>query len=98
MIAQRTYGSEQATRDPESALSEQQLGISVVICTYNGAERLPQTLAHLAAQEDTGTIAWEVLVVDNASTDDTAEVARRCWPADAPAPLRVVGEPRMGLS
>src|SRR6185437_3196683 len=98
MIAQRTHGSEQAIRDRDSALNEQRLGISVVVCTYNGAARLPQTLAHLAAQENTGAVAWEVLVVDNASTDDTAEVARRCWPADAPTPLRVVDEPRIGLS
>ena len=70
----------------------------MVICTYNGAARLPQTLARLAAQENTDAIAWEVLVVDNASTDDTAEVARRCWPADAPAPLRIVREPRLGTA
>jgi glycosyltransferase involved in cell wall biosynthesis len=59
---------------------------------------LPQTLAHLAGQKNTGTLAWEVIVVDNASTDDTAEVSQRCWPADAPAPLRVVDEPRIGLT
>jgi glycosyltransferase involved in cell wall biosynthesis len=39
-----------------------------------------------------------VLVVDNASTDGSAEVARRCWPADASAALRVVSEPALGLS
>jgi hypothetical protein len=77
---------------------ETPLSVSVVICTYNGTARLPQTLAHLAAQENTGSIAWEVIVVDNASTDGTAEVARRCWPPDAPAPLRIVDEPRLGLS
>lgn len=79
---------------PEQAHS----GVSVVICTYNGAARLPQTLAHLAAQENTEAIAWEVLVVDNASTDDTAAVVRHCWPADAPAPLRIVNEPRLGTA
>jgi len=77
---------------------ETPLGVSVVICTYNGAARLPQTLAHLAAQENTDAIAWEVLVVDNASTDDIAEVAHRCWPAYAPAPLRIVREPRLGTA
>jgi hypothetical protein len=84
--------------EPELHPKHAPSGVSVVICTYNGAARLPQTLAHLAAQENTGTIAWEVLVIDNASTDDTAEVARRCWPADAPAPLRVVREPRLGTA
>jgi len=39
---------------------------------------------------------WELLVIDNASTDDTAEVARLCW-QNGPAPLRVINEPRLGL-
>jgi len=84
--------------EPESHFEKVSPGVSVVICTYNGAARLPQTLAHLAAQENTSAIAWEVLVVDNASTDDTAEIARRCWPADAPAPLGIVREPRLGTA
>jgi glycosyltransferase involved in cell wall biosynthesis len=98
MIAERPDGGAQISRDRQPAPSAQQLGVSVVICTYNGAARLPQTLAHLAAQENTDAVAWEVLLVDNASTDDTVGVARRCWPADAPVPLRVVNEPQIGLS
>ncbi|HVA84571.1 MAG TPA: glycosyltransferase [Candidatus Binataceae bacterium] len=94
----RAFGNQTADSSREMHAHETPLGVSVVICTYNGAARLPQTLAHLAAQENTDTIAWEVLVVDNASTDDTAEVARRCWPADAPAPLRIVHEPRLGTA
>src|SRR6185437_5482655 len=86
----RAFGNQAAASGREMPAGETPLGVSVVICTYNGAARLPRTLAHLAAQENTGAIAWEVLVVDNASTDDTAEVARRCWPAHAPAPLRIV--------
>ncbi|MEO3404314.1 glycosyltransferase [Mucilaginibacter sp. CAU 1740] len=56
-----------------------QLGISVIICTYNGALQLPQTLSHLAAQEVPAEINWEIIIVDNASTDATAEVARSEW-------------------
>jgi glycosyltransferase involved in cell wall biosynthesis len=73
-------------------------GVSVVICCHNGARRLPQTLAHLAAQQVEPWVAWEVIVVDNASTDGTGQVALTSWPADAPAPLQVVNEPRIGLS
>jgi glycosyltransferase involved in cell wall biosynthesis len=94
----RAFGNQAVARGRATHAGETLLGVSAVICTYNGAARLPQTLAHLAAQENRGAVAWEVLVVDNASTDDTAEVARRCWPADAPAPLRVVNEPQIGLS
>jgi len=73
-------------------------GVSVVICSHNGAKRLPATLAYLAAQEVPPGLPWEVLVVDNASTDDTATVVRTHWPADAPCPLHVVVEPQLGLT
>jgi len=73
-------------------------GISVVICSYNGAPRLPAVLVHLARQDAGGDIPWEVIVVDNASTDDTAKTARRCWPQGQVVPLRVVSEPRLGLA
>ena len=74
------------------------LGVSIVICCYNSAERLPRTLAHLARQQVPPGISWEVIVVDNASTDDTAVVARKNWPEPAPAPLRVVPETRSGVN
>jgi len=54
-------------------------GITVLICTYNGASRLPDTLAHLSKQSVPADINWEVIVVDNASTDNTAETARKEW-------------------
>jgi glycosyltransferase involved in cell wall biosynthesis len=73
-------------------------GVSVLICCHNSAQRLPPTLAHLAAQGHTENIAWEIIVIDNASTDDTVSVARSVWPADGPAPLRVVAEPQAGLT
>jgi glycosyltransferase involved in cell wall biosynthesis len=73
-------------------------GISVVICCHNSAQRLPKTLAHLAGQTHTDSVDWEVIVVDNASTDETAAVATSLWPAAAPAPLKVVAEPQAGLT
>ncbi len=55
------------------------LGISVIICCYNSASRLPETLAHLQAQKDLSNINWEIIVVDNASTDNTTEIALQTW-------------------
>jgi len=51
-------------------------GVSVIICCYNSVKRLPVTLAHLKSQVVFGQIPWEVIVIDNASTDRTAEVAK----------------------
>jgi glycosyltransferase involved in cell wall biosynthesis len=62
---------------------------SVSICTYNRAAALPETISAALAQ-DVG-VPVEVLLVDNASTDGTPEVARRF-------PVRYVREPRQGLA
>lgn len=83
---------------PDYMLEASEWGVSVVVCCHNSAERLPQTLAHLAAQVVPEELRWEVIVVDNASTDATAEVATASWPAGASAPLRIVAEPQPGLS
>jgi glycosyltransferase involved in cell wall biosynthesis len=73
-------------------------GISIVICSYNGAKRLPPTLTHLIDQRVPEGIAWEVIVIDNASTDTTAETVRSFESRFAPTPLRVVDEASPGLS
>jgi glycosyltransferase involved in cell wall biosynthesis len=59
----------------EKAMTDRK-GISVVICCYNSAARLPDTLGYLAQQEGRDSMPWEVLVIDNASTDETQQVAR----------------------
>jgi len=74
----------------------ERLGVSVIICCHNSAERLPVTLEHLRLQLVQREISWEVLVIDNASTDETEQIAQRCWPDAFPAPLRVVYESRLG--
>ncbi len=73
-------------------------GVSVIVCCYNSSRRLEPTLASLASQHSTPELPWEVIVVDNASTDSTADVARAAWPGNAGAPLRVVRENKPGLS
>ena len=66
------------------------VGVSVVICTHNGAKLLPETLAHLRKQQVSKGVRWEVLIIDNASTDDSASVARQCWGDNGPTTLRVI--------
>lgn len=54
---------------------ESSVSLSVIVCTRNRAQRLRKTLESLLAQESPpGQL--EIVVVDNGSTDDTAEVIR----------------------
>lgn len=73
------------------------IGISIVICTYNGEDRLKQTLAHLAQQIDIKDLKIELLIVNNNSTDDTVVVAKKIWSdCGAPFELKILEEPRPG--
>ncbi|MBC7913686.1 MAG: glycosyltransferase family 2 protein [Pyrinomonadaceae bacterium] len=56
-----------------------ELGVSVIICCYNSAGRLPETIKHLAEQQVPSRIPWEVIVINNASKDDTANLAFEEW-------------------
>jgi len=75
------------------------LQLTVAIPTYNGADRLPDVLDRLRHQTETERIRWEVLVVDNNSSDGTAVVVQRFqenWPSDVV--LRYVVETQQGAA
>ena len=69
--------------------------ISAVICTHNRAQYLRKALASLCTQT-LEKDRYEILVVDNASTDETATVVQHEY-AEA-ANLRYLFEPELGLS
>jgi glycosyltransferase involved in cell wall biosynthesis len=74
-------------------------GVSVVICSYNGAERIEPTLQHLARQATNPNLSWEVILIDNNSKDDTGRKALAIWEQLASmTPFRVVWEGEAGLS
>ena len=69
--------------------------LSVIVCTFNRASALERCLESLRAQHaDPAT--FEVLVIDNASPDDTRERVERYL--NGPLPCRYVFEPVQGLS
>lgn len=53
--------------------------VAVAILSWNGRHHLETCLAALAAQRDPG-VDWEILVLDNGSTDGTAEWLRKTSP------------------
>ncbi len=71
-------------------------GVSVIVCTYNGAERLTETIGHLAKQMVPNQISWEVILADNASTDNSIEIAKAEWEKHKQFPFLTVTEHRPG--
>src|SRR5262245_38887235 len=73
------------------------LAVSVIVATHNRGAKLRVTLEALVEQETPPGLAWEVLVVDNGSTDSTLEVFRSIA-MRAPGRFRYVFEPTLGKS
>ncbi|MBE7178328.1 MAG: glycosyltransferase family 2 protein, partial [Mucilaginibacter polytrichastri] len=78
-----------------------QQGISVIICCHNSKNRIGETLRHLAAQKMPAKTAWEILLIDNASTDSTADFAHQIWAQVQPVHevrFQVIREEALGLT
>jgi glycosyltransferase involved in cell wall biosynthesis len=48
--------------------------ISVIVCTHNRAHRLEQTLKSLQGMAVPVDSPWELIIVDNKSSDNTKEI------------------------
>jgi len=69
-------------------------GLTVLIATYNASGMIEETLKRLAVMDKVANLPWEILLVDNNSTDDTVEKARRFW--KEPSELRIINETQQG--
>ncbi|MEQ9234896.1 hormogonium polysaccharide biosynthesis glycosyltransferase HpsE [Coleofasciculus sp. E2-BRE-01] len=75
------------------------IDFTVAIPTYNGASRLPKLFEKLRQQIGLDQISWEIIVVDNNSTDNTAQVVHEYqgnWLVDVP--LTYILEPQQGAA
>ncbi|QFU93401.1 glycosyltransferase [Amycolatopsis sp. YIM 10] len=72
--------------------------ISVVLPVFNEAANLPTVLDSLYHQQGIDRSAYEVVLVDNNSTDDTVAIARRFAEAHPDLALHVVPEPEQGVA
>lgn len=71
--------------------------ISLIIATYNRSAALLQALESVVAQSLNGS-EWECVVVNNHSTDDTTELFHAFAARYPELNLRLVEEPKQGLS
>jgi len=76
---------------------EEIMKVTVILCTYNRCQELVNALNSAAASRLPESVKWEVLVVDNNSSDQTHEVVegfRRQYPGR----FRYIFEPQQGKS
>ncbi len=66
--------------------------VSIILPTYNRAAFLPQAFASIRAQTFTD---WELIIVDDGSTDETEAIVRR-WSEDSPQPIRYLKQANQG--
>ena len=71
--------------------------ISVIICCYNSSSRIVPTLEHLLLQKRSYVIKWELIIVDNNSTDNLESIVNKVW-EQSNIPLSIVKESQPGLS
>jgi len=72
--------------------------LELVICTYNNAGLLEQVLDAIAQQQVPSSSNWGVLIVNNNCTDTTETIVNRAIQAGQIPQLRMVNEPRQGLT
>jgi len=66
-------------------------GVSIIMCCHNSSHLLHNSLKHLANLDHPENLPVELIVVDNASTDETAEVAIAKWKEfDQPFPIIIL--------
>ncbi|MEO1390547.1 MAG: glycosyltransferase family A protein [Cyanobacteria bacterium J06634_6] len=69
--------------------------LTLLICTFNGSRTIQQALESIANQSDVSKEKFEILVVDNASTDDTFRLATESI-QQLDLSGRVIKEPKVG--
>ncbi len=72
-------------------------GVSIIVCCYNSVARLHDTINHIVRQKTDNSFAWELIIVDNASTDNTFDLANEILQKSSIL-FQVVKENTAGLS
>jgi glycosyltransferase involved in cell wall biosynthesis len=79
------------------ASKSENIHVSVIISSRNRQESLARTLVSLSSVSSSWDIPWELIVVDNSSTDDTQTMLQERTP-DFPTQVTILQESRPGLS
>jgi len=72
------------------------MDLTVAICTFNGASRLPATLEALRQQKELAAIEWELLLIDHHSNDQTCALFEQFQKANPEIHSRMLHETSPG--
>lgn len=87
------------TRTCKSIKNRVMINFTVVVCTYNGAIRLFYVLDKLISQVIPDHWFWEIIVVDNNSTDQTASLVKQYQSQySSIVPIYYTFEPQQGIA
>lgn len=73
-------------------------GVTIVICFYNAAARIVPTLKHIIDQSARNHLNTELVLVNNASTDDTDRIIEETMQGFSVFPWKIVHEKTPGLA
>lgn len=74
------------------------MDLSVVLCTYNRCQLLIKAMSSLSEQRLPEGMTWELIVVDNNSSDQTRQVVEQYARAQSSLRVKYCYEQRQGLS
>jgi glycosyltransferase involved in cell wall biosynthesis len=75
------------------------MSVTVIVCGFNSVCRVSRTIEHLAAQVVRRGTEWDLIFVDNNSSDRSGEFVKALWSElEAPVPLNVLYERKAGLA
>jgi glycosyltransferase involved in cell wall biosynthesis len=86
-----------SSKGNQNGQSMKNVDISVVVCTYNRAHILGKALSHLVPQETDGRFSYEIVVVDDSSTDSTSEVVAQIA-GSCSIPVRYIRSEGQGIA
>ncbi len=82
---------------PGACQANDELELSVILCSYNRSATLARCLEHFSHQT-VSSDRWELVLVNDGSTDDTHEVVQKIQQGQLPFQLRYLRQENTGLA
>ena len=73
------------------------MDMSIVICTLDRPQGLVRAVRSCVEQDDCGTLAYEIVIVDNSATANARDLVKERW-GDQPDFVRYLNEPRTNIA